>query len=334
MAPPSTFADHFPIDPHAWNFEAHGKIDAELRNCDAFWPNATMGALFPRCSAAPAGERGHALLPAAMEHVEWHFTAPQPDSEKWLLYLTCMLRMLSHGSAALDEATLLRLAKFGSRLHSHKGGAAHFDDLAPMVARALAARKDPITPDLARALESMLDDLTRSWRGPNASCLEIAFRLFRSGLLPIPWIRIGDFDSPQWSGLLDLANHYWQSPGVDPKQVPRLKAAIQKVGEANVAALFGRAVEGMEACQPLPPSAAGTTLLRQMLLWMQASPELAVDEPLARLCSIRWEPIEVRAGPASMQREGARQWLSTLLQTLAKRDPRPGIPICGTAGEQ
>src|SRR6476660_6088315 len=98
------FVDHFPRDPSAKWFESHQKIDAELRNCDSLWPNATMGDLFPGCFGASAGERD-LLLAAAMERVEWHCGKHGQQSEKWLLYLTCLLRVVSSRRPAIDDET-------------------------------------------------------------------------------------------------------------------------------------------------------------------------------------------------------------------------------------
>ena len=57
MTPVSTFVDNFPCDPGADNFATHAKIDADLRNCDALWPNAPMGTLLPGCSKESAGDQ-------------------------------------------------------------------------------------------------------------------------------------------------------------------------------------------------------------------------------------------------------------------------------------
>ena len=54
-------------------------------------------------------------------------------------------------------------------------------------------------------------------------------------------------------------------------------------------------------------------MLRQMLRWAQAKPELAVDEALYRLCGIQWEPVVTEVGLM-------KEWVGTLLQTLALRD--------------
>src|SRR5689334_6181140 len=104
----STFADQFPRERAANNPDAHQKIDDDLRNCDALWPNAPMGLLFPGCSAATNAER-QTWFPAALERVEWNCDSRLPDSEKWLIYLTSLLRMLTHDAARIDEGSLLRL---------------------------------------------------------------------------------------------------------------------------------------------------------------------------------------------------------------------------------
>jgi len=311
MTPVSTFVDNFPCDPGADNFATHAKIDADLRNCDALWPNAPMGTLLPGCSKESAGDRSLQLA-AALERVEWHCVSPQPESEKWLLYLTSMLRLIGYQATGMDDDTLLRLARVGHHLRRNKGGA-DFHDLASVVAKALAERKASLSPELTMALESLVDHLVRI-HDHSANTFEIAYRLFRAGGSPIPWIEAGDLNSPQWKALLDLADHNWQaSSAVQGKPATRIAAAVAKIGEDRVAAFIAKTVEALAARQPAPMSGAGMTMLRQILRWAQAKPELAVDEALYRLCGIRWEPAVTRVGLM-------KEWVGTLLQTLTLRD--------------
>ena len=144
MAPRASFIDGFSCDPTSPGFEVHQKLDLDLRNCDSLWPHAPMGMLFPGCASASAKARQF-WVPFVMERVEWNCTCPPLDADKWLLYLTCMLRMLVRGISSLDELTLLRLAKLGPRMHLNRGGAAHFHDLAPLLAKSLARRKIPLS---------------------------------------------------------------------------------------------------------------------------------------------------------------------------------------------
>jgi hypothetical protein len=311
MSPASTFVDHFPCDPSAAMFEAHEKIDEELRNCDALWPNATMGTLFPGCSKASAGER-QVLFAAAMERVEWHCGDQPQTGGNWLVYLTCMLRMVSRNATGIDDATLLRLATYGPRLHGRGGGAAHFHDLPGLVAKALAKRKASPAPELARALESLVDHLVRM-HDHSPDTFEIAFRLFRAGWSSVSWISI-ELNSPEWSKLLDLSDHNWQTSGaLSAKSAPRLASALAKIGDERLTALINQTVEAMKACQPTPMSGAGMTILRQMLRWVQVMPQLPVDEALYRLSGIRWDASVTETGLM-------KEWLGTFLQTVALRD--------------
>jgi hypothetical protein len=223
MAPASTFVDQFPCDPSAARFETHARIDEELRNCDALWPNATMGTLFPSCSKASAGER-QTLFAAAMERVEWHCGNHPQMGGNWLVYLTCMLRMVSRDATGIDDATLLRLATYGPRLHHRGSGADHFHDLTGLVAKALAERKAPPTPELARALESLVDHLVRM-HDHSSGTFEIAFRLFRAGWSPVSWISI-ELNSPKWSKVLDLSDHNWRA--ISAKDAPRMASTLAR----------------------------------------------------------------------------------------------------------
>lgn len=288
MAPQPAFIDLFPGDRSS-HPEMHHKIDAELRNCDSLWPRAPMRDLFPDSSGAAPNMR-RVWLDAAVERIEWHCTHPHPDTEKWLLFLTCMSRMLLGDPTDLSEQTLLRTA---------------------VVATAVAERKAPVTPELMAALDSLVDQLVYI-HDHSPRTFQVAFHMFRAGSPTIPWISARDFDSPEWSALLDLANHQWQSSGLNPKQSSRIAAAITKVGDDNLSAFVARTVTAIEACQPAPMSGAGMTMLRQMLLWAQAKPELAIDDALARLCSVRWQPLVAQVGLM-------KEWLGTLLQTLVLR---------------
>ncbi len=311
ITPSGIFVDHFPCDPSAKNFDVHERIDEELRNCDVLWPNAPMGVLCPACSKASDEER-RLLLVAAMERVEWHFSRPEEASEKWLVYLTCMLRMVSRNATGIDDGTLLRLARYGPRLHSRRAGAAHFHDLGPLVLKTVAGRKAPVTPELADALGSLADHLVRI-HDHAPSTFELAFWLFRRGWSRIPWISI-DMNAAGWNGLLNLADHNWQiSTTVVAKDVRRIAAALRRIGEDRVASFIGRTVDAMEACQPTPMSGAGMTMLRQILRWVQARPELPVDGALYRLGGICWDAAVAETGLM-------KEWLGTFLATLAKRD--------------
>jgi len=77
---------------------------------------------------------------------------PGRETEKWLIYLKALTKMVSRISDSIDQDTLLRLAKFGPRLHHNQGGG-DFDNLGHLVLSGLKVRKEPLTPDLAEALE-------------------------------------------------------------------------------------------------------------------------------------------------------------------------------------
>ncbi len=293
------FIDQFPCEIGSPVYAAHAAIDSELRSSSGR----------PAIAALSAGA---SWLSAAMERVEWN-AGRGPDGHRWIGPLRALLRLsVMHPRTIGDEPTLLRMVRYGALLHD-KNGAGHCHGLPELVAQTITARKAPLTGELATALVPFVEHLV-AVHDHSPGTFALAFRLFREGYSTIPWFHLPPPDNAPWKQLLDLAQHGWQSTGLDPKHAARLAAAIGKVGPEEVAAVFARAVTRLESLQPAYLSGAGMTMLRQMLLWTLARPELPVDDTLYRLCAVRWQQQATNLG---LQQE----WIGTLLQVLAKRDP-------------
>ena len=317
MDHPPDFIDGFPTSPESPDYPAQAEIGRELRNCHGLQGTyATKLQLFPGYLAA-GPEQKSAWLEAALKRAEWH-----AGREPWTGYLATLIDLLLGDVRTIADASLFRMVRLGPELYPHDPARVCFR-LGESAAGALAKVERRLAPDEVESLRKLVDHLI-SIQTHAEPAYSIAWRLFRaeenvadgdpcfSARVRRDLRGMTAAESKKWDKFWAPIRHRW-SMGADPKQLERLKAAVEGIGTERFAACLGAWIGQIESDQPAYVSPAGKTLLRHLIVACQALPEAPVDDALFRLCGVRWAGAG-SAGPAL-------EWLGTLLAALSTRPP-------------
>jgi hypothetical protein len=297
--------DGFPVsdDP------IQSALAADLQSAHELRKTGAAGSeMFPRYWAAVTDRsQWRSWFGAALERLDWHLRrADQPagDEESWPGYLTQMLSSgLWTAQLPLDAGTLTLFLRHAERIDpsSYEAPA--------LAAKAIAADPSVLSSETAELLRPWVSHLVRIHAHHDAT-FQLAFQLYRSGYIEIPWA------SPELvtlKPLLDLADHNWLSASVQPLRAKKLSAAIAQLGVPCVWAGIDDSIERLESIQPsIALSGAGMTLLRQILQWLSVCDFNGNNSrAVHRIAQLRWSRDEVT-------QMLMKEWLGSLMECVSK----------------